>query len=592
MIPPRLAVAAALMSLASVVHAQVTLSHVGRYQSPTVKFDAGAAEIVAYDRATRRIFVVNAQEATVDVLNASDPSHPVKIGRIDLKAIPGVDPAKIGAANSVAARDGLLAVAVEAVPKTEPGLIAFYDTASGFDQPVVPLKTVATGAQPDAVTFANTGHFVISANEGEPTADADPEGSITIVDVRPRGGQRRFDSCTADFQSFNSQRKALIAAGVVIDPSAASVAQDLEPEFVVAVGNNAYVTLQEANAIAVVQLNQCRIQRIMPLGLKDHGLARNSIDTSDREISSASRDVRGRILLRNWSNLFGVYQPDGIAAFAADDGETYLLIANEGDARDPVGRRPGSSLRVKDLPLPLCAGAFQSAGAIGNNPADDKNLGRLNVLQFLGKSKDAGGAGCYGGLYPLGGRSFSILTNDGRIVYDSANEFEAKIASLTCPVSATDCSGYPLPKQAFNATHSNNSAGAVPGESSAETFDSRSDDKGPEPEGIVAGRVGGRVYAFIGLERIGGVMIYDVTTPAAAFFVSYVNFRDFAQPVCTTVNSNGTCASATPNPAAGDLGPEGLTFVAADDSPTGRAMLIVGNEVSGSTSIFEVVPTN
>jgi len=87
-------------------------------------------------------------------------------------------------------------------------------------------------------------------------------------------------------------------------------------------------------------------------------------------------------------------------------------------------------------------------------------------------------------------------------------------------------------------------------------------------------------------------MIYDVTTPAAAFFVSYVNFRDFAQPVCTTVNSNGTCASATPNPAAGDLGPEGLTFVAADDSPTGRAMLIVGNEVSGSTSIFEVVPTN
>jgi 2',3'-cyclic-nucleotide 2'-phosphodiesterase / 3'-nucleotidase / 5'-nucleotidase len=165
----RLAAAAAvLICFTSSVHAQITLNHIGRYQNPTAKFEAGAAEIVAFDTPTSRIFVVNAQDATVDVLDASDPASPTAVGKIDLKAIPGVDPAKIGPANSVAARDGLLAVAVEAAPKTDPGLIAFYDAAADFSQPVVlPLTSVATGALPDAVTFSNTGHFVMSANEGE-----------------------------------------------------------------------------------------------------------------------------------------------------------------------------------------------------------------------------------------------------------------------------------------------------------------------------------------------------------------------------------------------------------------------------------------
>lgn len=118
----RLAAAAALLCcFASGVHAQVTLSHIGRYQSQAAKFDTGTAEIVAYDKPTRRVFVVNAQEATVDVLDVSDLANPVKIGRIDLKAIPGFDPAKIGVANSVAARDGLLAVAVgPAFPTLQP----------------------------------------------------------------------------------------------------------------------------------------------------------------------------------------------------------------------------------------------------------------------------------------------------------------------------------------------------------------------------------------------------------------------------------------------------------------------------------------
>jgi hypothetical protein len=91
------------------------------------------------------------------------------------------------------------------------------------------------------------------------------------------------------------------------------------------------------------------------------------------------------------------------------------------------------------------------------------------------------------------------------------------------------------------------------------------------------------------------VMVYDVTDPRDAFYVTYVNGSDicnFAQPVCTTVSGSGGCTSGVPNPLAGDLGPEGLAFVSAKDSPNGRPLLIVGNEISGSTRVYEVVSTD
>jgi hypothetical protein len=550
----RLAVTAALLGTTALSQAAITLEPIGRYQGESAKFDRGAAEIVAYDSGTQRIFVVNAQDATVDVLDASDPSNLSWFGQINVKAIPGLDPAKLGAANSVAVRDGLVAVAVEASPITDPGLIAFYDAES-----LELLKTVAAGSLPDAVTFSNTGHYVVASNEGEPAGGVNPEGSVTVVDVRVEAGVRAYNSCTANFQAFNSRRDELIAAGVKIDPGA-TVAQDLEPEYAAAQGDNAYVTLQENNAVAVIKMNQCRVQRIMPLGVKNHGLAENSLDTSDREISSS----KGRIELRTWQNLHGLYEPDSIAAYEADDRTLYLVVANEGDVRDP------NNARIKDLPLDPTA--FPPSLDVKS----DKNLGRLNVVKSLG---DTDGDGDYDRLYAYGARSFSIYTNDGRQVYDSANDFESIIANL---VGSGD-----LAPQAFNSTSTSNYAGTVPGESN-NSFDSRSDDKGPEPEGVAVGRVGDRTYAFIGLERIGGIVVYDVTDPADAFYVDYVNNRDFSQGVCTEVNIDGTCKNATPNPDALDLGPEGLAFVPAGASPNGKPLLVVGNEISGSTTVYEV----
>lgn len=178
---------------------------------------------------------------------------------------------------------------------------------------------------------------------------------------------------------------------------------------------------------------------------------------------------------------------------------------------------------------------------------DDDRLGRLNVTTTLG---DPDNDGDFDELYVFGTRSFSIWDDTGTLIFDSGDEFERKVAEL-----------FP---NFFNSTNDENN------------FDNRSDNKGPEPEGITLGRVGGRTLAFIGLERVGGFMLYDVTDPFSPFFLDYVNNCDFS----------GDPEAGT----AGDLGPEGLLFIDAKDSPNGHPLLVVTNEVSGTTTIYSSVP--
>jgi hypothetical protein len=159
------------------------------------------------------------------------------------------------------------------------------------------------------------------------------------------------------------------------------------------------------------------------------------------------------------------------------------------------------------------------------------------------------GDGDYEALFTLGGRSFSIWSTDGTQVYDSGSEFEHIVAASN-----------PL---FFNASNDDRN------------FDSRSDNKGPEPEGLAVGMVGERRYAFIGLERMGGVIAYDITDPYAPLFVDYANNRNFSVDPATV-------------PAAGDLGPEGLLFIDAKDSPTNAPLLVVANEVSGTVTLYRL----
>ncbi|MGV2828099.1 choice-of-anchor I family protein [Myxosarcina sp. GI1(2024)] len=512
----------------------INLSPLGRYA--TGVFDEGAAEIPAYDSETQRLFVVNGNEGTVDVLDLSDPSNPTLIKAINITPF-GASP------NSVAAKDGIVAVAIAAEETQDPGKVAFFSTNGDL------VSQVTVGALPDMVTFTPDGKKVLVANEGEPSDDYtnDPEGSISIIDLS--GGVenlRDTDVTTAGFADFNDRKQALTEAGVrIFGPDVSTenpddtvtVAQDLEPEYIAVTPDSetAFVTLQENNALAKVDIRTAEVTEILPLGFKNY--SNNALDPSDED---------GAINLRN-APVLGMYQPDAIAAYKADDGETYIVTANEGDAREYIVEGEAGNetetfveeSRIADLKLD--PEAFPNAAEL----QQEENLGRLLVTTTRG---DTDGDGDYDELYAFGGRSFSIWDSEGNLVFDSGSELE-RITAEQFP-------------DFFNSDNDENS------------FDTRSDNKGPEPEGVALGTIGDRNYAFVGLERIGGIMVYDITEPSSAEFVQYINTRDF----------EGDLEAGT----AGNVAPEGLEFIPAAESPTGMPLLAVAYEVSGSTAVFEL----
>ncbi|MGB5768250.1 MAG: choice-of-anchor I family protein [Crocosphaera sp.] len=494
---------------------QISLDLLGTHR--TGIFDDSAAEIPAYDPDSNRLFVTNGSTNQIDILDISNPSNPTALTSISLMG---------GGVNSVAVKNGLVAVAEQAATVTNPGIVSFYDTDGNF------LNSVGVGALPDMLTFTPDGKMILVANEGEPNDDytVDPEGSVSIIDLSGDiADLTDANVMFADFQAFNDSVEQLRNLGVRIFGPNATVAQDLEPEYITVSEDStkAWISLQENNALAILDIPTATITDIVPLGFKDLSQPENALDASNEDEA---------INIQTYDNLFGMYQPDTIASYEVD-GKTYIVTANEGDSRDYDGFSEED--RVADLLLDDTA--FPNAEELQQEPV----LGRLTVTTTLGNTD---GDGEFEQLFAFGGRSFSIWDEDGNLIWDSGNDFEVLLAQL-------------LP-DFFNASNSNNN------------FDNRSDDKGPEPEAITIGVVGEQIYAFIGLERIGGIMVYNVTDPNNPFFVTYTNNRDFTQDVTS--------------PLAGDLGPEGLLFIDPEDSPTDSPLLVVTNEVSGTTSIYGV----
>ncbi len=513
------AAALALHVLQAPLAAQIALEALATHS--TGVFNKTAAEIVAYDPEHHRLFVTNRAEKNVTVLDLSDPSAPAELAPLDVAPFGDV-PLSVDVAGA------LVAVAVQASPSTDPGKVVFFSTDGAF------LNAVAVGSLPDKVKFTPDGRKVLTANEGEPSPDytIDPEGSVSIIDVS-RGAERAAVQ-TADFTRFNSRADSLRRQGVRIFGPNATVAQDIEPENIAIDEDSrtAWVTLQENNAIAVIDIRRARIERIVPLGFKVHLFRGNGIDGSDKD---------GGINIQTWPVL-GMYQSDAIAVFK-HRGRNYLLTANEGDSRGYPGF--SEEARAADLTLggPL-ATHFPGLQA-------PEQLGRLRVTNSppFGTTTGEDGKDVFHLLFSFGGRSFSVWTEEARLVFDSGDDFE-QITAARAPAD-------------FNSTDSAN-----------KSFDTRSDDKGPEPEELVVGEVDGRTYVFVGLERQGGVMVYDVSDPRDPTFVDYVNTRDFG---------------ATDPNLAGGLSPEGLAFIPAEESPSGEPLLAQAYTVSGSVTIFRVV---
>lgn len=428
--------------------------------------DAGAAEISAYDPSTKRLFVVNNSNTNrIDVIDFQNPSSMTVLSSIELASY-------AGAANSVSVRNGLLAVALEAVPnKQADGKVLIFKTSDLSE-----VKSVTVGALPDMVTFSADGNFIVTANEGEPNADYsfDPDGSISIISVN-----ENYSVTTLKFGSFASQASQLQAQGLRVFGKNASFVQDMEPEYVAISQDSkmAWVTLQENNAIATVDLVTKTITGLSPLGFKDFNQAGNSIDVSDQD---------NTVAFAAWKTK-GMYQPDAIDAMT-HNGTTYLFTANEGDAREygtamVEPRRLGNAAYVLD-PVKFPDAATLKLAA---------QMGRLNVTTLLGNTDTDTD---FDEIYTFGARSFSVWNaSTGALVYDSKNELEVK---------AQEAAVYD---------------------------DARSDDKGVEPEGIVVGKVSNKFIAFVGLERADAIAVYDVTNPTSPVFLQLVKTGDAPEGV-------------------------------------------------------------
>jgi len=526
-----LAASLALPAMAKSPHT-ISISPVGSIEAGS--FLTSAAEIAVHDPATQRLFVVNAQAARIDVVSITNPAAPTLVDVIEVKQFGWV-------ANSVAVHGGIIAVAVEAEIKSNPGKVVFFDSNLQF------ISQVTVGALPDMLTFTPDGKSVLVANEGEPAEDysVDPEGSISIIPLA--GGVAALtdaDVLTADFKAFNSISREDLFNGTggnkpairVFGPES-TVAENLEPEYITVSQDSktAWVTLQEANAIAIVDIATATVTDLVGLGTKDHNAPGNGLDASDRDGIPVAN--AGRINIQNWP-VRGFYMPDAIASYKVGK-ETYLVLANEGDSRDWEGyseeTRVGSMALDPSVFPPEVAADLKKPG----------NLGRLKSTTAQG---DTNGNGVFKEIYTYGGRSFSIRDSKGNLVWDSGDMLE-RITAEANPLF-------------FNSNHASNK------------FDDRSDDKGPEPEGVTVGQAFGRTYAFVALERVGGVMVFDVTVPSAPEFVQYQNNRDFTQ--------------ATNMVESGDLGPEGVLFISEENSPNGKPLLVVANEVSGTTTVYEI----
>lgn len=478
--------------------APLTMERLNSIQIGTPDADGGVAEIVAFNADRKEAYVVNGQDGLLYRFAVADTG----LTLVDNKDMRGlIDGFAYGDMTSVAVDtvNDHIAVALQAEGYADAGRIALLD----YDFNLVASYEV--GVQPDMVTFSHNGRMILSANEGEPRQGygegaTDPAGSVSIVDLVAQ------TVTTAGFEKFDSAE--LAAEGVLIGMANGQMndaAADLEPEYIAvsADDSKAYVSLQEANAIATVDLETKEITAVKSMGFKDLGAQENAVDLVED----------GTYEAKTYPDAVGVYMPDALSLFEAD-GVTYLVTANEGDSREWEGY-----LNEAEVTLTAADGT----------QAEEVRVLDKTCTTVPDDSKE----------YLYGGRSFGIYNADTmELVYESANDFEQKTAAY-------------LPEW-FNC--SNDSI----------AIDDRSAKKGPEAEGVTVGQIGDKTYAFIALERIGGVMVYDVTDPANTAYVNYINTRDFSEDI------------------AGDDSPEGLCFLSLDGMP----MLLAACEVSGTVAAY------
>lgn len=492
---------------------QIELNYVGSFDPSGSS--TSTCEIVVHDPASQRLFTTSAVAGFLDIINFSNPAIPTVVTSVDMNSYGGV--------TSVAVKNGIVAVASPNADETLNGSVVFFDTNGVF------LKQVTVGALPDMITFSPDGTKVMTANEGQPNANysIDPEGSVSVIDIS--GGIPALSQAnvtTLLFTAYNSQEATLIASGVRKLKATSTLSQDFEPEYITinADSQKAWVTLQENNAVVEINLATTSFTDIWALGTKDVSLPGNGMDISDNN---------GQVLIANWP-IQAFYMPDAVANYTIG-GTTYLVTANEGDEKEYTGFVERTTVGAATYTLD--SAIYPNASVLKQS----YNMGRFRVSNLSGNT-DADSD--FETINAVGSRSFSIFNaTTKQIVFDSGDDFERYTAANLPTI--------------YNADHEDNVAKG------------RSRAKGPEPEGVTVAQIGTETFAFISLERVGGVMVYNITDPNNVTFVDYKNSRS-------------TSAYA------GDHGPEGITYIKPENSPNGTGYVLVANEISGTITIFEV----
>lgn len=534
---------------ASAAAERPTMHKIASYESGEYNVDGGVMEIIAFNRTNGFAYSVNGQSGVLtsidlSVLEGNGTGISLSGNDIDVKSlVEDADPSfSYGDMTSVAVSQDctLLALALQAEAYNAPGRIAVF--RCGLDGDLSLVSLMECGVQPDMIVFADA-DTVLTANEGEPREGYgdgldDPAGSVTIARIDT------METVNVGFEAFDTEEKRneLISRNVIIMKDRLPSA-DFEPEYIAVSGDRAYVTLQEANAIAVLDIQNEEFEDIFSAGFEDYSVIPVDIDKKDDAYSPALYD-----------SLRGIRMPDGIAVFEID-GTDYLITANEGDARE-WGDEDSGTFYISEDERDFADGDSSPTGRI---TAENSQLeGKVVFFEsgdFDGLDEDTD--------YIFGGRSFTVyaVTASGIMeVATSGCDFEALTAQL-----------YP---EFYNASNDN----AV--------LDDRSGKKGPEAESVATGVIAGRTYAFTALERTGGVMMYDVSVPESPVFVDYINTRDFRSIVDGSQEyDDGELDKWVTG---GDVAPEGLAFISAQDSPTSRAILLVANEVSGTVSVYEI----
>lgn len=508
------------------------LEFVGSYA--TDLFNQSASEIAAFHPSSKRLFVVNGS-AGLDVLDISKPAAPAKV-----RAYRKLGP------NSVAVHGDLVAAAFAPKAKDARGEVIFLST-EGEE-----LNRVRVGFLPDMVAFTPDGKRLIVANEGEAEEHgADPEGSVSIIDLS--GGPAKAAVREATFASLEPRRAELERAGVHLPVPGKTLAQQFEPEYIAIApdGRRAFVTVQEANAVCVVDLESAAVIDVIPLGFKD--FSKSGLDASDKD---------GRIDVVAWP-VVALRQPDAVVVWQ-EGGATYLALAEEGEPRDTPDFSEVE--KVAKIQLDPIAFPLRESHEDGWSRTDLVKLDLLGRLEVSKPACDTDGDGDADRLVAFGGRGVSVWRvgegdKGASLVWDSGSAVERTVAER-------------MPK-AFNASNDE-----------SPSRDSRSKSRGPEPEGLAIAEVSGRRLLFAGIERAGGVLVWDVTNPSAPTLLDYANRRDPSVDLDKDDNHDQVPDDLAK---AGDLGPEGLLVIPADKSPDGTPLLVVCNEVSGTTTIWRIV---